>query len=194
MAYAAEDDPYCYPGTTVLRNLLGIQDGVTLETVETELTTARADEPLPEGSLDVAHFRAIHYHLFQDLYDWAGQTRTVRTSKGSSHFCYPEYIDAELGKLFASLSDANFFTGMKTAEYAVAAAEFLATLNVIHAFREGNGRVQLSFLLLLSEAAGHPLQLERLNPEAMLAAMVASFNGDEHPLADILLGLASTAS
>ena len=94
--YAAEEDPYCYPGTTVLRNVFDIRDAVVLEQLELELTIARADEPLPHGALDRAHYCAIHRHFFQDIYPWAGQVRTVRISKGSSHFCYPEYIEAQL--------------------------------------------------------------------------------------------------
>lgn len=187
--YAAENDPYCYPGTSVLQNLLGIEDAEILEEVETELTTARADEPLPGGVLDVDHFRAIHHHLFQDLYDWAGQSRTVRTSKGNSHFCFPENIDAQLDKLFAGLAAADYLIDLSAEEFAAAAAEFLATLNFIHAFREGNGRAQLSFLLLLGETAGHALNMDRLDPAAMLEAMIASFHGDEEPLAQIILEL-----
>lgn len=192
--YAAENDPYCYPGTSVLQNLLGIKDAATLEEVETELTTARADEPLPAGRLDVAHFRAIHHHLFQDLYGWAGETRTVRTSKGNSHFCYPENIDVQLGKLFSDLAAANYLADLSDGDFAIAAAEFLATLNFIHAFREGNGRAQLSFMLLVGETAGHVLHLERLDPAAMLDAMIASFNGNETPLSDIILGLVQIES
>lgn len=187
--YAAENDPYCYPGTSVLQNLLGIEDAATLEEVETELTTARAEEPLPAGLLDADHFRAIHHHLFQDLYGWAGEIRTVRTSKGNSHFCYPENIDAQLGKLFSDLATANYFVDLSPGDFAIAAAEFLATLNFIHAFREGNGRVQLSFMLLLGETTGHIFHIERLDPAVMLDAMIASFNGNEVPLSNIIMEL-----
>jgi len=44
------------------------------------------DEPLPEGALDEAHFRAVHFHLFQNLHEWACETRTVRLSKGEAIF------------------------------------------------------------------------------------------------------------
>lgn len=184
--YAVEDDPYCYPGTTVLRNVFDIRDSQVLENLETELTTARADEPLPEGALDEAHFRAVHFHLFQDLYEWAGKTRIVRLSKGESHFCFPEHIDDQLLTLFGGLNSDNHLKGMTRDEFAKKAATFLATLNVIHTFREGNGRAQLSFLLLLSENAGHPLDLVHLNPAAMLEAMIESFFGDERSLTKIL--------
>lgn len=187
--YAVEDDPYCYPGTAVLRNAFDIRDSQILEDLESELTTARADEPLPDGELDEAHFRAVHFHLFQDIYDWAGEARTVRLSKGESHFCYPEHIAGQLAALFCDLASDGNLRGLSCSDFATKAAAFLATLNVIHTFREGNGRAQLTFLLLLSENAGHPLDLAQMNPAEMLDAMIRSFFGDELPLTKILGGM-----
>ena len=54
------------------------------------MTALRADEALPGGRLAVPHYKAIHRHLFQDVYAWAGQYRTVRIAKDGSAFCYPE--------------------------------------------------------------------------------------------------------
>lgn len=76
---------------------------------------------------------------------------------------------------------------MSAIEFAKQAAHFLAELNVIHPFREGNGRSQLSFLLLLAERAGHPIP--KMNPEDVMQAVIASFEGDERPLADLILNL-----
>jgi cell filamentation protein len=185
--YEVQDDPYCYPGTAVLRNLLGIEAEDTLEALETELAMTRADEPLPSGKLDADHYLAIHHHLFQDVYGWAGKPRTVRISKRNSHFCFPEWIDGELAKLFRGLKQERFLKGLSPEAFARKAATFLATLNVIHAFREGNGRAQLSFLLLLADNAGHPLDISQMDPETMLHAMIASFEGDEEPLVQLLL-------
>jgi fido (protein-threonine AMPylation protein) len=56
------------------------------------MAAQRADEPLPSGRLSVRHYRAIHHHLFQDVYEWAGDFGTVRISKDGSMFCYPDYI------------------------------------------------------------------------------------------------------
>lgn len=166
---------------------MGIADAATLEALEIELTTARADELLPNGRLDCAHYRAIHHHLFQDIYDWAGETRTVRISKGTSHFCYPEYIDGELARLFGQLAAAGYLGSMSAEAFAVEAASFLATLNSIHPFREGNGRTQLAFLLLLADQAGHTIDLTRTTPDLILQAMIASFHGDETKLGALIL-------
>jgi cell filamentation protein len=185
--YDAVADPYCYPGTTVLKNLLDIRDQGTLSEIEAALTDERSAEPLPHGRLTATHYAAIHHHLFQDVYPWAGKYRTVRISKDSSSFCYPENIAREMRALFTSLKTKQYLRGLSREGFAAEATSFLSTLNAIHPFREGNGRTQTTFLALLAEQAGHPLDLDRLVPNDFLAAMVASFKGDDRPLAQQML-------
>jgi cell filamentation protein len=181
--YDAVTDPYCYDGTTVLKNIPGIQDQGALDAFEAISTAQRADEPLPYGRLGISHYRAIHHHLFQDVYPWAGRFRTVRIGKDGSAFCYPEHIAREMKRLFADLKLRGYFHNLSTDDFASAAAHFLATLNAIHPFREGNGRTQTSFMLLLADRAGHPIELDKLDDRRFMAAMVASFDGDEGLLA-----------
>jgi cell filamentation protein len=190
--YRAEPDPYCYPNSDVLRNKAGLADREALERFETAMTFARSEEPLPNGRLSMSHYRAIHHHLFQDVYDWAGKFRTVRISKGASTFCYPENIASEMRRLFAWLRRHGGLRNLTAKDFASGAAHFLAELNAIHPFREGNGRTQLTFLALLADRAGHPLDLDRLAPGDMLTAMIGSFGGDETPLAKLVLGLIQT--
>ena len=187
--YEAGDDPYCYPGTTVLRNLLDLRTQEELDEFESTITAQRADEPLALGPLDIDAYRAIHRHLFQDVYQWAGEYRTVRVSKGSSAFCYPDHIDREMRSLFDQLADENFLRDLEVESFSAKAAHFMAELNAIHPFREGNGRTQNIFLALLADRAGHPLDFAQLDPEALLSAMIASFHGDEKPLAAVIQGL-----
>jgi cell filamentation protein len=162
--YDATDDPYTYENSTVLVNKLDLRDQGELDDFEAEITNARAGEPLPEGNLDFAHFCAIHHHLFQDVFDWAGATRTVRISKQGSAFCFPEHIDAQATKLFANLKAEKYLEGLLTKEFAEKAAHFLAELNAIPVFREGNGRTQLAFFALLADRAGQALDLENWIP------------------------------
>lgn len=187
--YDAIDDPYTYENSTVLVNKLDLRDQEELDDFEAEISSARSSEPFPEGQLDFGHYCAVHHHLFQDVYEWAGTPRTVRMSKQGSPFCFPEHIDAQAAKLFEELKTDHFLKDLPVTEFAVKAAHFLAELNVIHAFREGNGRSQLSFFAMLAERAGHPLDLERLDPGAMLDAMIASFEGDETELAQVIASL-----
>ncbi|MET4386432.1 cell filamentation protein [Bradyrhizobium sp. F1.4.3] len=183
----------CYPGTTVLKNKLHLKDQAGLDSFEAEITAQRAEEALPAGRLTYSHYRAIHRHLFQDVYDWAGKIRTVRISKGGSMFCFPESIHREMSKLFRALAGKKHFRDTTTAEFAASAAHFLAELNAIHPFREGNGRTQLTFLVLLAETASHPLAMERLDPDKVMQAMIESFDGSEDMLARALRDLLSAS-
>ena len=180
--YDAIIDSYCYEGTTVLRNIPNLRDQAALDAFEVAMTTQRSDEPLPEGCLDVTHYCDIHRHLFQDIYPWAGEVRTVRMSKEKSTFCYPEHIEQEMGTLFGDLNLQNHLQELSEDDFVNHAAHFLSTLNAIHPFREGNGRTQISFLLLLADSASHPLDLDKLVPERFLDTMISSFRGDETQL------------
>ncbi len=184
--YDVFDDPYCYEGTSVLKNRLDLRTQDKLTEFEHAISSQRAEEPLPAGNLDQKHYCALHRHLYQDVYDWAGELRTVRTSKGGNMFCYPEHITAQLKKLFGKLAAAKKFRGLDADGFASAASNFLAELNVIHPFREGNGRTQLTFLKLLGTAAGHSIEFNRLDAPEMLDAMIVSFSGNEEPLARLI--------
>lgn len=183
--YEAVADPYCYAGSAVLKNIPGLRDQAALDKFEAIATAKRAEEPLPAGVLDVAHYRAIHRHLFQDVYRWAGRFRTVRIAKAEAMFCcYPENIPAQMRTLFGDLKAKRFLRSQAPDAFASAAAHFLATLNAIHPFRDGNGRTQLAILSLMANRAGYPLTLDRIDPDAFLVAMIASFHGDERHLAN----------
>lgn len=180
IGYDAFDDPYAYKGTTTLKNKLGLRDPALLEAFELEMTTLRAREPLPRGRYDPSHYRRVHRHLFQDVYSWAGKYRTVRTAKGGNPFCFPEYIDGEMNRLFATLP--SVIEAETEDGFATEAARFLSDLNAIHPFREGNGRSQLSFTAMLGERAGYPLDFARVRRSTFLPAMIASYAGDLLPL------------
>ena len=73
--YDSFRDPYCYKNSFVLKNRAGLRDAVALERLEGELSTYRVQELLPSGRFDPKHYRAVHHHLFQDIYRWAGRYR-----------------------------------------------------------------------------------------------------------------------
>lgn len=185
----ADGDPYCFPGTSVLKNRLDLRSQEELDAFEASITAQRADEPLPSGRLGYRFYCAIHRHLFQDVYDWAGQIRTVRVTKGASSFCYPENIDREMRRVFDALTADDELKGSGAADFAGKAAHLIADLNAIRPFREGNGRTQSVFLSVLADRAGHPLDFSRLHQTGMLNAMMASFGGDERPLAAVIRSL-----
>jgi cell filamentation protein len=175
--YDAFEDPYTYKRSDCLKNRLGLRDPDRLQAFELEMSTLRAQEPLPGGHFRPAHYRRIHWHLFRDVYRWAGRYRTVRTSKGGNPFCYPEHIPAQMNRLFADLRGPSFARGADGEAFIDSATRFLADLNAIHPFREGNGRTQLAFLYVLGLRAKHELHLDRIREARFLAAMIESFHG-----------------
>lgn len=184
--YDAADTRYCYPGTNVLDNKAGHRDQIDLDKFETFSVERRSAIPLPPGRFSATHFRAIHRHLFQDVYSWAGQYRKVGISKGGNPFCQPEYIDAEMRRLFEELAGQNYFRDLEPVAFAENAAHFLTTLNAIHPFREGNGRTQNLFLAMLADQASHPLDFDKVDAAALLSAMISSFYGDESLLVNVI--------
>ncbi len=106
--YDSFDDPYCYPGTSTLKNKLDLRDYDELEAFEHESASAQGDVPLAFGRFDPPHYRSIHRHLFGEVYDWAGEYRTVRTAKGGDMFCYPEFIAGQMDLLFKRLQASPF--------------------------------------------------------------------------------------
>jgi cell filamentation protein len=181
-----ESDPYVYPGTALLRNRLGITDPVKLDRVERRLAVARIKQGVPRGSFDLAHLRAIHRHLFQDIYEWAGEIRTVEISKGAQQFQLRQYIQTGMSDVHRRLVKARYFAKLSRREFAEQAAVIVGDVNYIHPFREGNGRTQLQYLALLAEQAGHPLDLARLDDSRWLAASQVSHAADYSLMAELI--------
>lgn len=187
------DDPYLYPGTRILKNKLGIRDARALDKAERLFSADRAAEGAPEGDLDLAHLKAIHRHLFQDIYDWAGEIRTVEISKDGSQFMFRRFIESGMADVHRRIVVANYFTGLSKEVFAAVAGEIIGDVNYVHPFREGNGRVQLLFLKQLCDRAGHPLNLRKIDGVAWIAASIAAHRAEYGPMAAaILAALART--
>ncbi|HEX4366285.1 MAG TPA: Fic family protein [Rhodopila sp.] len=179
----SEADPYTYPGSTVLRNRLGVTATAQLDRMERRLVTQRAAEGIPSGRFGLTHLRAIHRHLFQDVYDWAGELRTVEIAKDGHQFQFRRFIATGMQDVHQRLVRAAFLRGLSRTEFAAAAGRIIGDVNYVHPFREGNGRTQLFYLEQLAERAGHPIDLARLEPRGWLAASRASHAGDYEPMA-----------
>lgn len=175
-------DPYAYPGTTVLRNKLDIHDAEALEQAERLLTLQQHREGIPRVELSPAGYQAIHRHLFQDLYDWAGEFRTVNIAKGGHMFCLAPHIETQLAHRFEALHREGDLRGLPAEQFATRAAEHLSELNAIHPFREGNGRTQRAFLEIFADQAGHRLDQTRIEPGAWNEASRVSFATGEAAL------------
>jgi cell filamentation protein len=180
-------DPYLVPGTDCLANKLGIRDPSKLSQAEYARSSARAltlqDALGPSPAFNFDTLKAVHRHLFQDVYTWAGQVRTVDIAKPGAMFAPATQIERYAPKVFADLAKENNLKGLTPEAFAQRAAHHFAEINAVHPFREGNGRANKEFFRLLALEAGHRLDWSRTNPAEYLAASRESFNGTPDRLA-----------
>ena len=164
-----EWDAYFWPNSDVLKNKPGFIHAPTLRAFEYEATRLRAEQlratPV-QGRFDTAHYRAIHRHLFQDVYEWAGEYRQVEFSKGRSLFAplqTPAHTLETWGaKILGDIASERYLKGLKKPDFVERLAHYYGELNFWHPIREGNGRATKEFLYHLAKQAGYELEFHRL--------------------------------
>ena len=182
-----EDSQYCYPNSNVLINKLGITDPHALEVAEVALSQARIEQFNPNfDDFSLAALCAIHFHLFQDLYEWAGELRTVDISKGETRFATVNRIRPEADKLFRQIKQDNNLVGLPRAQFIARLAYYYSELNVIHPFRDGNGRAQRMMFELLGINAGYEVRWEPISRAEWIHANIAAYNCQLDLLTDLL--------
>jgi cell filamentation protein len=155
-------------------------DEAVLSKLERNLTANRIIELRAEpihGKFDFEHLKQLHGRIFQDMYDWAGQERTLSMRKGSTLFCLAENLDSYQTKVFGDLAKDGFFKGMDPEQFTKKSAQFLGDLNALHPFREGNGRTQREFMRELALNAGYRLELDKVPQKLMTEASIQSYYG-----------------
>ena len=180
------DTTYCYPQANVLKNKLNIKDADSLLEAERRITALRILELkqfFPDGKLDFSYFKHLHFYIFQDIYGWAGKTRTVNISKGSQ-FCLCQFIDDQAIELFQKLERENYLVDAEN--IAERLSFYLSELNAIHPFREGNGRAQRMFIEILADRAGYEVDFSEVTAEEMIEASYQSFNQNYDPMNAIM--------
>jgi cell filamentation protein len=182
----ATEDPYVYPGTDILRNRFGIIDAELLNRVERRLVSQRARQGVPSGDFDLKHLCAIHRHLFQEIYDWAGELRTVEINKGGHQFQFRRYIQTGMHDVHRRLVQSKFLKGLGPDQFARQAGVIIGDVNYIHPFREGNGRTQAQYLKQLAMQAGHHLDLRRIDPALWMEASKMSHKADYELMARVI--------
>lgn len=170
----------CYEGTTCLINKMDIRDESELAETESALTLANISlleqEPI-EGNFDFAHYKAIHKFLFEDLYDWAGELRTVNLSKQGTRFVPADEIERIGNAMFARLEKADYFRQDDFDTFVGHITEFYCDTNLLHPFREGNGRTQRVFLTQLIRHAGYTIDFGSVDMEELMIATIHAANG-----------------
>lgn len=172
---------YCYSDTDVYINKLNIMDGKKLLLLEADLTAHRLMQLMVtpvRGKFGVVHLKRIHKYIFQDLYEFAGEFREEDVTKGSTIFCKSQFINHNLDVLFEKLKEDKYLKGLDTETTIKKIAYYMAELNIIHPFREGNGRTIREFIRLLALKNGYEIEWHNVKSEALLKAMIRSANMD----------------
>ena len=136
----------------VLRNKLGIKDQESLSKAERMITSyklAKLYLDPGEQTFDVKHYLSIHKFLFEDIYYFAGEIRTENIAKRIP-FCVPDFIFSELTRVLKNARD-NVYKIDSRDKLLRFIVELYAEVDIIHPFREGNGRVEREFIRQLME-------------------------------------------
>ena len=129
----------CYPGTTILINKFDIRDEEKLSEIESVISSARYAEWLnaPQATtFDFDHYKAIHRFVFSDLYEWAGEVRTVNISKKGTQFTPAENIESQAQLIFERLRCCNYFKDLPHDEFVEEIVDFYCVTNALHLFSE----------------------------------------------------------
>lgn len=185
--YEAVNSIYCYPNSNTLVNKLDIHDNKKLATVEKKLVLLKLYTLMQNKNIanfDIYHFLSIHKFLFDDIYPFAGKIRSEDIAKDSFRFAKWEYIEEQLRFLFNKLSKDNF-KNLSKDEMAKKLAYYMSELNVLHPFREGNGRTIREFIRELAYVNGYSFDVKNVSPKEMLNASIESIVNATH-LEDVI--------
>lgn len=183
-------DAYLWePGGWVLRNKWGIRDQLTLDLAE-HGETKRREREIARGKVEIprtydgAHLRAIHAYLFGNIYEWAGEYRTVGMQKGASPesaFAPPEHIGRYVGYARRVVEETDW-ASLDPEAFADTSARVFAYINHAHPFREGNGRTSRIFMEHVSERTSYRFRFEKIDPETW--NMASRLSGPADPFGE----------
>lgn len=176
-------DPYLWHNDRVLKNRLDIHDEAQLRKAELAFSAARlATLELGPRSRGMPWLCHIHRTLFQDLYSWAGEVRSIDLWRDETPYCHCEYIEKEGNGLMTALEDEQQLVNLPQTEFVARLAHYYCEIFVLHPFRAGNGRTQRIFFEQLALHAGYLLTWDKLERDAWRSAIFAGVAGDLAPL------------
>jgi len=186
-------DPYIDQSSGCLRNILGINDLEKLSRIETAFASGRFSELRKNSfdkktnkTFDFEHLKSIHKHIFQDVYNWAGQVRQVNISKGDTNFMHCSLIEQGAHYTFDQLKKENYLKDLNAKDFSLRAGHYLGEINHIHPFREGNGRTQRALITQLAHHNGYDIEWKNLTQQQMVEASIEADKGNSKPLAGLI--------
>ncbi len=189
-----QDNNYCYHDSSILKNKLGIKNQEELDEAERNITALRILQ-LKTGELrgepNFKYLCKIHKHIFGDIYPWAGKIRTVDISKGNM-FCNSQFIFENAEEIFAKLKKENYLQDYHDLEImSERLSYYLSEINALHPFREGNGRAQREFIIVLARRAGFAVDFSKISQAEMIRASEEAFYCDYRRMNDIFMKITS---
>ncbi len=188
MIYEIDKDPYIDLKTGILRNLLDINNQSILDQVEAEISALKSaiilDNPIP-GDLNLEYYQNIHQILFSTIYQWAGKLRTIEISKGKTKFASVAFLFESAKNVFDELNSDIELDNLEDRDYSIKLAHYYSEINILHPFREGNGRTQRVFFSVLAQRSDRHIAWELLSKEENEAACVQAYNGDDSYLVSV---------
>lgn len=175
--YAVTGSAYCYKDSNVLLNKLGIRDGATLRRIEADISAVRQTELVENpvsGCFTPSHLCNIHRRLLGDVYRFAGHFRREDIAKDGTRFLNFHQIKEKLSSLLNELHAEHGLAGLDWAQFIKRSAYYMAELNYIHLFREGNGRTTREFMRLLFLRNDYKVDWAAVPVDELLLAMVES--------------------
>ncbi|MDE5649127.1 MAG: Fic family protein [Oscillospiraceae bacterium] len=185
----------CYPGSTVLVNKFGLTDQNKLDIVERQIVLLKGAEIERNAvfeNVDFNYYKSIHKHLFEDIYDWAGTVRTINISKKGTVFSKHDNIE-EIGQLkFKRLVGLSYLNNMDEITFFNELTELYNELNMLHPFREGNGRTLRLFITLLVRNTGRDISFADCDNDLLMIATIKAAQGDLSLLKSIFESIVKT--
>ena len=181
---------YCYKGTEVYKNKFNIRDADMLSHLESDLTSNRllelSENPI-KGRYGTAHFLNIHKYIFQDIYPFAGKIREEDIWKGSTFFCKCDYIRSNLDSIFAKIKSEKYLADLSEQDFISKLAYYMSELNIIHPFREGNGRAIREYIRILALRNDYCIDWYKTSGEDLLEAAIKAVDFDYSYLENCLV-------
>lgn len=156
-------DPYVYEDTGTLINKLGIKDYQKLRKAESDISFVKlltVDNNVDCTKFDLEYIKNIHKYILEDIYDWAGELRSVPMEKPEEvlggdtvRYAYPKEIIPNAEKCLNEINRINW-NAKELDDKAMTFSKLIAQLWQVHPFRDGNTRTIVTYAFRFAEEHG----------------------------------------
>ena len=172
--YDAINSKYTYKGTDILKNKLGIKDEKLLKEYETRIVAfkiATISTVILPMDYTPERLKFIHKYLFDDIFYFAGEYREENITKGNFRFSEFEYIEENIQRIFNNIK-IDEMRKMSFNDFVKQISYIMTELNVLHPFREGNGRTIRELVREICFDCGYVIDWYEINHDDILRASI----------------------